>query len=50
MPKPEIGHFDHFCGNHDFGHKNYQKLIKNKFFMAKIVIRNFYIVKFFQIY
>ena len=50
MPKLEIGDFDHICGKHDFGHKNYHKLIKNKFFMAKIVIRNFGIVKFFQIY
>ena len=50
MPKREIGDFDHIYGRNDFGHKNYQKLIKNKFFMAKVVMRNFDIVKIFQTY
>ena len=50
MPKREIGDFDHIYGTNDFGHKNYQKLIKNKFFMAKIVIRIFGISKIFKFY
>ena len=50
MPKREIGDFDHICGNHDLGHKYYQKFINNKIFMAKIVIRIFSINKIFKFY
>ena len=50
MLKREIGDFDHVCGMDDFRHKNYQKLIESGIFMAKIVIRMFYINKIFQIY
>ena len=46
----DIGDFDLICGKHDFEHKIYQKLIKNGIFMAKIVIRIFYINKIFQLY
>ena len=50
MPKREIGHFDQVRGNQDLGTKIFEKLSKNKIFLAKNVIRNFAIPKIFQFY
>ena len=41
MPKREIGQFDQVRGNQDLGTKIFEKLSKNKIFLAENVIRNF---------
>ena len=50
MPKREIGHFDQVRGNQDLGTKIFEKLSKNKIFLAKNVIHNFVVPKIFQFY